>query len=176
MPLFQQQPVPASQVQQLRSQGLTDNLIMEELTKQGFKPDQVHQAISQSDVSQPVLPNPSLGPGFSAPQEDPMQSRIEEIAESIIDEKWDELIAEVKKIIAWKESMEHKQHAMELEQKKLKEDFTTLHQGVLGKLDQYDTRMQDVGTELKAVSKVFQDVIPEFVENVKELSSMTKKK
>ena len=32
--------------------------------------------------------------------------------------------------------------------------------------------MRDVGTELKAVGKVFKDVIPTFVENVKELSSV----
>ena len=57
---------------------------------------------------------------------------------------------------------------------KLKEDFKTLHQGVLGKLEDYDHRMQDVGTELKAVGKVFKDVIPEFVDNVKELKDITR--
>jgi hypothetical protein len=35
--------------------------------------------------------------------------------------------------------------------------------------------MSDVGTELNAVGKVFKDVIPEFVENVKELKSITNK-
>ena len=55
---------------------------------------------------------------------------------------------------------------------KLKEDFKVLHEGVLGKLEDYDTRMRDVGTELKAVGKVFKDVIPEFVENVKELKGI----
>ena len=39
-------------------------------------------------------------------------------------------------------------------------------------IEDYDTRMRDVGTELKAVGKVFKDVIPTFVENVKELSSV----
>ncbi len=33
--------------------------------------------------------------------------------------------------------------------------------------------MGDVDTELKAVGKVFKDVVPQFVENVKELSSIT---
>ena len=47
-----------------------------------------------------------------------------------------------------------------------------LQEAVLGKLENYDTRMRDVGTELKAVGKVFKDVIPTFVDNVKELSSV----
>ena len=93
----------------------------------------------------------------------------------MIDEKWDELIAEVKKIIEWKESVEEKQNKINHDLEKMKEDFKVLHQGVLGKLEDYDNRMSDVGTELKAVGKVFKDVIPEFVENVKELSSVSRK-
>ena len=40
-------------------------------------------------------------------------------------------------------------------------------------MEEYDKGMKHVGTELKAVGKVFKDVIPEFVENVKELSYIT---
>ncbi|MEK6809131.1 MAG: hypothetical protein AABY40_00495, partial [Nanoarchaeota archaeon] len=98
--------------------------------------------------------------------------RMEEIVESMIDEKWDDLIAEVKKIIEWKNKNEEKQNKLQNDVDKLKEDFKTLHGAVLGKLEDYDTRMQDVGTELKAVGKVFKDVIPTFVDNVKELSSV----
>jgi hypothetical protein len=110
------------------------------------------------------------------PRQDDIYGRIEEIAESIINEKWDELIREVKKIIEWKERVEEKQMKMSSEMAKLNEDFRILHQGVLGKLDAYDERMRDVGTELKAVGKVFKDVVPEFVENVKELSRITGRK
>ena len=87
-----------------------------------------------------------------------------------------EVVMEVKKIIEWKEKVEQKQVKMATELTKLKEDFTLLHQGVLGKLETYDERMRDVGTELKAVGKVFKEVVPEFVENVKELSHITGKK
>ena len=93
----------------------------------------------------------------------------------MIDEKWDELIAEVKKIVEWKNQMEEKQGKIHSDVDKLKEDFNVLHQGVLGKLEDYDKRMRDVGTELNAVGKVFKDVVPEFVENVKELGHMTGK-
>jgi len=183
MALFQQQKDPSNEVAQLRSQGLTDNLIMEELTKKGYSPEQVNQAITQLDASSGGMEQSNGGftPGAmptthqatQAQQQDPLYGRMEEIVESLIDEKWDELISEVKKIVEWKEKIEEKQSKMSNDLEKIKEDFKILHQGVLGKLDEYDNRMRDVGTELKAVGKVFKDVVPQFVENVKELSSIT---
>ena len=173
-----------SEISQLRGQGLTDNLILDELTKQGYNPQEVEQAITQADSfqgngagfdfsgGQPAFPQPQM----SSQANDGSNGRMEEIIEGIIDEKWDDLIKEVKKIIEWKEKVEQKQVKMATELTKLKEDFTLLHQGVLGKLETYDERMRDVGTELKAVGKVFKEVVPEFVENVKELSHITGKK
>src|SRR3989344_1435301 len=171
------QSLPTNQVMELRSQGLSDPLIMEELTKQGIAPEQVHLAINSLEMSnptsdygspqgdpqqQPMGRYPAQPPqsprSSSGPEPTELYSRIEEITESLIDEKWDQLIGEVKKIIEWKERVEERQRAAENDLIKLKEDFKILHQGVLGKLDEYDTRMQDVGTELKAVGRVFKDV------------------
>lgn len=169
------------EILQLRSQGLTDNLIAQELQNRGYVQAQIDQAMMQADSAN--------GPSYSAPassypqprmpapsaEDSNIYERIEEITESMIDEKWDELIAEVKKIIEWKDKIEEKQNKIINDVQKLKEDFTILHQGVLGKLEDYDGRMRDVGVELKAVGKVFKDVIPEFVENVKELKGITEK-
>ncbi|HLD00787.1 MAG TPA: hypothetical protein VJC39_03520 [Candidatus Nanoarchaeia archaeon] len=184
-------------VREMREQGLTDSLIMEELTSQGFSPDQIHGAIADMEgdspadsstedysYNQPSYQSASFGPstssgdsgGFGGRGKDAgnIYDRIEEITENIIDEKWDQLIAEVRKIIEWKDQIESKQSKLINETAKLKEDFQNLHQGVLGKLETYDARMRDVGTELKAVGKVFKDVIPEFVENVKIFSEATR--
>lgn len=179
-----------SEVLQLREQGLSDAVVKQELQSRGYLPSQVEQALQQADqptyqgYSSPYpsasgmaggmtggmggMPGPDQGQGN-------IYERIEEITESIVDEKWDDLIAEVKKIVDWKESLEQKQGKMQAELDKLKENFSALHQGVLGRLEDYDERMRDVGTELKAVGKVFKDVIPTFVENVKELKGITEK-
>ncbi len=198
MPAFTQSGLPVSDVEQLRAQGVTDNDIVEQLMRGGFSPDQVHAAISQIDsygqggngggsmtgLGSGMMLNPPSGgnyglAGQQSPQQgegtDALYGRMEELVERIVDEKWDELITEVKKIIEWKEKFEDKQKILESDVKKLKEDFGALHQGVLGKLEDYDTRMGDVDTELKAVGKVFKDTIPMFVENVKELSSVTER-
>ncbi len=181
---------PVSEVLQLRQQGLTDDIIIDELSQRGYNQQQISEAIGQADTTQPTdqnqgygMPNapasgPSFAPEMSSPQpayQEDMSNvyeRMEEIAESLIDEKWDDLITEVKKIIDWKNKVEEKQSKLQHDVDKLMDDFKMLHEAVLGKLEDYDTRMQDVGTELKAVGKVFKDVIPTFVDNVKELSSL----
>src|SRR3989344_3741455 len=186
MVLFQQNADPLSEVMELRNQGLTDSLIMEEMTKKGYPPRDIRQALARVEMNSDLPTAPEQGPPSSYPGSNPQSNnrpeadsniyeRIEEITENIIDEKWDELIAEVKKIITWKEKIEDRQVKINSDIEKLKEDFNVLHQGVLGKLEDYDARMRDVGTELKAVGRVFKDVVPEFVDNVKELSSVTKR-
>lgn len=170
-----------AEISQLRNQGLTEDVIEEELVQRGYPENQVKEALDQPSVSASMDMGLSGG-AFSSMQSSPsaagqddVYGRIEEIAEGIIDEKWDELITEVRKILQWKEKIETSQRKMEMDVAKLKEDFNILHQGVLGKLEDYDTRMRDVGTELKAVGKVFQDTVPEFVQNVKDLSNLTNK-
>lgn len=180
--------IPVSDVLQLRGQGLTDNLIAEELRKRGYGPQQITMALSEADSSggdpnygnfpspgnlPPNYGNPAAAPASANTTDDALFERIEDTVESMIDEKWDELIGEVKKIVEWKEKVEEKLAKCSDDIEKLKDDFKFLHQGVLGKLDDYDRKMTDVDTELKAVGKVFKDVVPEFVENVKELQSIT---
>ena len=186
MALFDKKASPVSDVSQLRQQGLTDDIIIEELSQRGYAQQQISEAIAQADASQPAgydmsspseqMPMmqqevPSPQPSYQEDMSN-IYERMEEIAESLIDEKWDDLIAEVKKIIEWKNKTEEKQSRLQNDVDKLKEDFKILHEAVLGKLEDYDTRMRDVGTELKAVGKVFKDVIPTFVDNVKELSAV----
>ncbi len=162
-----------SEVLELRSQGLSDAVVKQELQSRGYLPSQVEQALQQADVP-PSYPS-AAGYSSAGTDQGNIYERIEEITENIIDEKWDDLIAEVKKIVEWKESLEQKQVKLQSELEKLKENFSVLHQGVLGRLEDYDERMRDVGTELKAVGKVFKEVIPQFVENVKELKGITER-
>ncbi|MEK6863301.1 MAG: hypothetical protein AABW53_01250 [Nanoarchaeota archaeon] len=181
---------PVSEVLQLRQQGLSDDIVVDELSQRGYAQQQISEAIAMADQSRqpaaysaPGAPVMSMAESMPSSQDMPppqayqdnvnnIYERIEEITESMIDERWDDLIAEVKKIIEWKNKMEEKQIKLVNDVEKLKEDFKMLHEAVLGKLEDYDVRMQAVGTDLKAVGKVFKDVIPTFVENVKELSSI----
>lgn len=183
--------LPIDEVTQLKAQGLSDNQIIDELKGRNYSLSQINDALAQAAITPEAAMEPDLVeagvPAVSGafpkvppaavsaaafPEE--LHGRVEEIAESIIDEKWDLLIAEVKKIINWKDKVEEDTGKIKNDIERLKEDFKGLHQGVLGKLEAYDAKMTEVGTELKAVGKVFKEVVPEFVENVKELKSVTK--
>ena len=181
-------------VQELSQNGFSEPQIISQLSKVGAAgPSDSQSGMPPSNFGSDSMPSDSIFSMSSAPSgmppemssrgsssssgmggsADSIYSRIEEMTESLIDEKWDELISEVKKIVAWKEKVDEKTKKLEHDVMKLSDDFKTLHQAVLGKVEEYDSRMRDVGTELKAVGKVFKDVVPIFTENVKELRHIT---
>jgi hypothetical protein len=127
----------------------------------------------------PPGPQPAQEPYSSYPQESYGQQplgdeRIHDVAEAIINEKWDELMGEVQKVVAWKDHVDGSMQKMSSDLEQLRKEFGELRQGVLAKVGEYDNNLRSVGSELKAVQKVFKDVIPSFTENVAELGRMTK--
>lgn len=97
----------------------------------------------------------------------------EELIEAIIDEKWNELVKDINKIIEWKNSTETRVSAMEQQMKDLQSSFDKLHQAVVGKIGEYDKHILDVGAEIQAMEKVFAKVLPVFTQNVSELTRVT---
>ncbi len=130
---------------------------------------------------QAEIPPPSAGmppppmPEMPAAPEAITRETIEEIAESIIDEKWEELMKGVDKILAWKEEVGKMMTKLEQEIKHLKASFEELHKGVLGKIGEYDKGIKSVGSDIKAMEGVFKKVLPTLTESVGELSRITKK-
>ncbi|MBR9692136.1 hypothetical protein GOV06_05115 [Candidatus Woesearchaeota archaeon] len=126
-----------------------------------------------------AMPPPAMPPAYApampaaAPAVD--KTAIEEVAESIIDEKWEELMKNVDKIIEWKELTESRIAKMEQKFKDLKERFEALHSGVLSKVSEYDKGIKGVSTDVKAMEQVFKKVLPTFTSNVNELSRLAKK-
>ena len=204
MALFSKGGLPVQKVKQLRGEGLGNEQIISELRAQGFSLQQINDAMSQAEMANPEIqqnyewehgqevpkqgagappqtPPPGVAPGEMAgtmPAGETrgveMDERMEDIAEGIIEEKWQDFVAEMKKVLEWKDKVEEQIKKIEGDVENLKTDFKELHRGVLGKIEEYDEGMRDVSTELKAVGKVFKEVIPAFAEDVKELGSITK--
>ncbi len=99
--------------------------------------------------------------------------RIEEIAEAIIDEKWNEIVRSINKIVDWKDRTETKIAKIEQKFVDLRREFENLNKGVLGKIGEYDRNLGDLGVEIKAMEKVFQNIIPKLTENVHSLEKIT---
>ena len=104
------------------------------------------------------------------------REEIEEIAESIIDEKWKEFEEDIKKIIDWKDKTEARINQMDQQIKDLAASLNSLHKNIINKVSDYDRNLIDVGTEIKAMEKVFQKVLPSLTENINKLERMAKGK
>jgi prefoldin subunit 5 len=98
----------------------------------------------------------------------------DEAIEALIDEKWTVFEESVKKILTWKSTTELSVGKLEDRMKALEDQLKTLQEGIYGKIGEYDKHIQHIGTELKAVDKVFQKVLPALADNVAELGNITK--
>ena len=178
--------IPLARIQELKNQGQSNNQIIQTLQRQGYTSTQIFDALNQSAVqptsasaiyaqaapSQPLnSPPPMRGrmdpPPFNRPLEG---GDSEEMIEAIIDEKWNDLMTDINKVIAWKEATEGRIAKMEQQITDLKDSFDKLQQAVVGKVGEYDQHILEVGAEVKAMEKVFSKVLPVFTDNVAELS------
>ncbi|MBN2368124.1 hypothetical protein JXC34_03820 [Candidatus Woesearchaeota archaeon] len=136
--------------------------------------------------TQPPLNNDSGMTGHSMQSDQPHPSsggesfqtdqvKIEELVEAIIEEKWVELAKDVNRIVEWKNKIENKITEIEINLNNLKDSFSDLNKAVLSKINDYDKHILEVGSDVKAMEKVFSKVLPVFTENVNELSRIANK-
>ena len=104
--------------------------------------------------------------------DDASLDKFDEIAEAIIDEKWKELKGYVEKIVEWKSKVEGRIVKIEDEMQSLENQVVGLQKALMQKVQNYDRHITDVATEIKAMEKVFQKIIPSLTDNVTELSSV----
>jgi hypothetical protein len=138
----------------------------------GFNPDAFEQQANQQYSQLPPSPPQQEFSQPGSASTDEIQ-RIEEISEAIIEEKWNEFIINVNKIIAWKERNEARMTAIEKRFDDLKKTVEELQKAIVMRIGEYDRHVTDVGTELKAMEKVFQKILPSFTANINELSRIT---
>lgn len=122
-------------------------------------------------IPEPVEPMPRQTEAM--PEKGREADLFEEIAEAIVDEKWEEMMQHVNKIVEWKERTDSRIERMETEFRALKQSFDKLQTGVLGKVSEYDQHIRNVGAEIKGMEQVFQKIIPELTGNVDQLSRIT---
>lgn len=188
--------VPIDQITAMRQQGYSNNQIIQTLQRDGYNSSQIFDAISQSEISSgqspaqlnndqisfqtqqlgQQLPPMSQQPSTSAPiPMSGLQSTPEELIEAIIEEKWNELVKDINKVIEWKQRADSKLVTMEQQLKDMQSQFDKLHQAIIGKVGDYDKHILDVSTQLQAMEKVFGKVLPTFIDNVNELNSITQR-
>lgn len=168
---------PVEKVLVMKQQGYDNSQIVQILQRDGYSSAQVFDAINQVELRSgaPVMGNPTIPLSQQQQFLSDSQTSVEEYVETIIDEKWTELEKDIQKIIDWKNRSEQRINDLAARVDDLKERFEKVQTAMLGKLSDYDKTMQDVGADLKAMEKVFSKVLPEFTENVRQLSEVTDK-
>ena len=187
--------LPIDQVKAMRAKGFDNNQIVQALQRNGYASTQIFDALNQADLvsGAPGGQGPGMfgGGGQADPPgqaPDPVQAydyggggmvgsneEIEELVESVIDEKWDELSKDITKVVEWKNDVETRLNKIDQKFESLKSEFDKLHEAIIGKIGEYDKNILTVGAEIKAMEKVFSKVLPVFTENVNELSRITQK-
>lgn len=178
---------PTEQVIAMQQRGLTNNQIVQTLQRQGYQPQQIYDALAQAEMrgTAEPMPGPPAPEGPPGPEvagamppgalgARPAQKGMEEMAESIIEEKWQEFTRELGKINEWKDISSSRLDKLDQSITSMKSDLDNLHKAIVSKISEYDKNLLDVGTEIKAMEKVFQKVLPELTGSVAELSRITK--
>jgi DNA-binding transcriptional MerR regulator len=140
-------------------------------------PPQTSYSQNSYPQTPPTQQDPYAPPPFEEiqQQEAPIdKSDIEEVAEAIIDEKWQEIEEGLKVVIEWKEQTETKIEQIEQRIKEVANNLNNLQKSMLGKISDYDKNIMDVGTEMKAMEKIFQKILPGLTESVNKLDRIAK--
>ena len=174
---------PITQALQMKERGLTNNQIIQVLQQQGYNPQQIYDALAQAEARQSIEP---YTPEGEAPREElppgaPIEAApaapvhaTEEIVESVVEEKWQRISKEFAKMSEWKDSVNARMERIEQQILDLKSNLDGLHKAIIARVGEYDKTLSEVGTEIKAMEKVFKDVLPEMTTNIQELSKLTK--
>ena len=161
-------PAPASQRAQTSQRGMRASSLPSE-----YSSGPAMSETSQEEEPQIELPQKEIEIPRATYSRGP-EEQIEEIAESIINEKWQALLEDVGDLSAWKERITTDLSSVKQEILRVEHRFENLQKAVLGKVSEYDKGISSVSIELKALEKVFQRIISPLTSNIKELERITK--
>ena len=155
---------PTDAVMQYREQGYDDATIQQGLQQQGYTQQQILDGFNQAEQKAQLAPSQGT------------DGNAEAMVEEVVEEKWKELQKRLREVVEWKDRADASITMLDQQVKLLKENFDKLHEGVLGKIGEYDSNLQDVGTSIKAMDQVFKKVLPTLTESVGKLDRMSKKR
>ncbi|MBS3095365.1 hypothetical protein J4231_01675 [Candidatus Woesearchaeota archaeon] len=189
---FRQQGMANPQIiSQLESQGYNPQQIAESLNQLGIKSSIEKGSASQSmqpsllDEDMPIPTPPQQESQQSVPQSrieyvpssmefSNDQSDIQALIESIIEERMQKYSDNLTEFEIWKSRVNDDIISIKQEILRVSGRFDNMQQVVIGRVDEYSKSVGDVTSEIKALEKVFQNIVNPLTSNIKELASLTK--
>ncbi|MCD4759983.1 hypothetical protein K8R33_03775 [archaeon] len=192
---------PIQRVLDLKRGGRTNQDIPNTLRKENFGNQEISSALDQATVKGEINPDEVPSPAqatqeipkqeYSPQQEAPLQSNIptfapepagranyemvEQIAESVVSEKWEDMVKNVGDLRLWKEKVETDLSGVKQEILRTQSRFENLQKAVLGKVTEYSAGITDLNAEMKAMEKVFEKILEPLTRSVKDLEKVTQK-
>lgn len=114
---------------------------------------------TSESITQPQFSQPVFIPDYETPNRD-LQEQIEIITESVISEKWKEFLKNIGNISTWKLNIESQITNLQKDSKKTQTEIENLKQAILNKIDQYQESISEVNAEMKALEKLFKELLP----------------
>jgi hypothetical protein len=240
--------IPVSQVLAMKSQGLNNNQIANQLRVAGYSLTQIRDALAQADIKSAVVPGfggdapggmipggpmpgmeqfpqmpempdmsgmpqgmnlpadmemPPLpeisqqSPAFQMPQQypqAPMQmpsqmgvggrnefsmeqlvNELQRVIEEIIEEKWSGVEDKLNALDMWKVKLEGKISELSNKVTESTGRIDEFSKGMVTKTAEYQSTMEEVGTEMEAVEKLMGKLVPSLAEEIKELRDVVDK-
>src|SRR3989344_3111335 len=189
---FRQQGMANPQIiSQLESQGYNPQQIAESLNQLGIKSSIEKGSASQSmqpsllDEDMPIPTPPQQESQQSVPQSrieyvpssmefSNDQSDIQALIESIIEERMQKYSDNLTEFEIWKSRVNDDIISIKQEILRVSGRLDNMQQVVIGRVDEYSKSVGDVTSEIKALEKVFQNIVNPLTSNIKELASLTK--
>ena len=180
----------------LEQQGYSEQIISEALSqvdiKEGVTPSGMTMQTSMMDTEDIPVPTPTAeepeeismpeqrmprqpmaSQQVTAPQPSSNVEQIHELIESVIDERWQQVVSNIGDISIWRAKINDDIMSIKQEILRVEDRFENLQKAVLGKVTEYGQSMIDVNSELKALEDVFGKIIEPLSTNIKELSRIT---
>ena len=136
----------------------------EELLEEAPAPEETEESEARLIKGYDYEPRPSA---------EASSEKIQEIVETIVEEKWEDLLAKVGDLNLWKESVNNDLEAIKQELLRTQERFNNLQAALVGKVTDYSRNISDMNAEMKALEQVLKNILEPLTTNVKELSRIT---
>mgnify|MGYP001577448311 CR=1 FL=1 len=98
--------------------------------------------------------------------------RMQELAESIVQEKWEDLVRNIGDINIFKEKVRTDIISIKQEIIRTHERFDNLEKALLSRVTEYNKNIGVIGSEMKALEKVMEKIIEPMTDNIKELQKI----
>ena len=126
---------------------------------------------------QPAMPSypqfqPAMAPAMPSEPSITYED-VQSLVEEVIEEKWKELMITIGDIPSWKSQTMNDLESVKQELLRVERRFEDMQTAIFGRVKEYGTSMQDLGSEMKALEKVFEKIIEPMTTNIKELERIT---